>query len=252
MRNLWQLLGLFAISLLSSCLDGREEYWINRDGSGRLEARYMLPSVAVANMGGEAAMRSKIEAFFANQKNVNVQHLAIKNESGSVFLEINVAFSRASDFVALLNGGKDDTTKKKPDALDLLLGTMKAQRDGLNVALQRDVDMRELFAESPFPLQDQHTRNRDLEYIIHLPVKVQKSNAHEVTDDGKTLRWSFPLALALKEPLHVELYAPIPFPYWFYALLIAFSLCVIFWIWKKCRKPSKKRSSREVSPESAA
>jgi len=236
MRNFWLLLGLLTILLYSSCLDGREEYWINRDGSGSMEARYMLPSVAISSLGGEAAMRAKIEAYFANQPNVKMTHLAINRKSGSVFLEINVAFSRASDFVALLNGGETDGTNQKPDALDMLLGKMNAERSGLDVALKRNVDIRELFADSPFPLNEKQTKNHNLEYIIHLPVKGKASNAHEVTNDGKTLRWSFPLGQALNEPLHIDLLAPIPIPYWLYGVVVTIALCLIAWIWKKRKK----------------
>lgn len=238
MHHLWRLVGLIIVAMLSSCLDGHEEYWINRDSSGRLEARYLLPSVAIANMGGEAAMRTKIENYFAGQKTVSMKHLSLSNQQGSVILDIKVEFTQASDFIALLNGGAGDTTDVEPDALDMLLGKMTANREGLSIAIQRDVDIRKLFPQGLFKLTGEQTRDRNLEYIIHLPVIPHTSNAHEITDGGKTLRWNYPLSQALQEPLFLKVLAPIPIPSWIFGI-IALLLCGgFFWIWRKTKKRS--------------
>ena len=50
---------LFGISgglclALASCIEGEEQIWLNADGSGRVEARYKMPS-AVAKRIGEPA-----------------------------------------------------------------------------------------------------------------------------------------------------------------------------------------------------
>ena len=40
-----------AILLLVSCIDGDEELWLEKDGSGRLEATYKMPGAIMARFG---------------------------------------------------------------------------------------------------------------------------------------------------------------------------------------------------------
>ena len=60
-RAIVRLLACFAAPLLASCIDGREEVWVNADGSGRADVSYSLPVAAARFQGGEAGVRRKIE-----------------------------------------------------------------------------------------------------------------------------------------------------------------------------------------------
>ena len=37
--------------VLSGCIEGEEEIWLNPDGSGRIEARYKMPSAVAKRIG---------------------------------------------------------------------------------------------------------------------------------------------------------------------------------------------------------
>lgn len=198
----------------------------------------MLPAIAINKMGGMDALRSKIQSFFTDQGKVTMTHLEVTSKNESVFLDIKITFQNAADIVDLLSGSKsNNASSTAPDTIDQLLGVMQAKRAGLGVAVERNVDLRQLFPGGILSPNSSQVRDRHLEYVIHLPIKPHQSNAHKLADDGKTLEWKFPLAQALKEPLHLEVTAPIPIPHWLIALpILIFLFIVVVFFLKKSRK----------------
>ena len=60
-----RVLALAAACLLTACIDGHEEIWIHRDGSGRADIRYSLPAAAATFHGGEDGVRKMLGDFLA-------------------------------------------------------------------------------------------------------------------------------------------------------------------------------------------
>ncbi len=232
------LTALLCLCLLS-CIEGKEEVWVEADGSSRIEMEYILPVAARRQIVGSFQHLKKIadEIDGANLEEPSVEYI----EGNQIRLFAKMSFDdpfAGRDFQERLLASESGNAK--PSTAGALVGRMDAKFDSGAASLKRTI-----FTSSLFPLKNTTPsvaeRNRKilkgakLDYVVHLPNAPLSSNAMSTDDEGKTLKWSFLLADYLdKDPTLEMLWRPkIPWWLWLSAGLIL--TLTIFVAWKFLR-----------------
>jgi hypothetical protein len=205
-----RFLALTAAGLLSSCIDGREEIWLEATGSGRANVTYSIPAAATRLYGGEAGIRRMIEEFLKNSAAISSSSCAVTTKGDRLEIEVEARFDSALDLKNISTGS---AIKKLPPAANGLTGEIQAEVRGLSVDFARTVRLGDSLPGSQF-IPASQLAGRHLTYIIHLPKAATDSNASRTENSGHTLIWEFPLSEALQGPITIRLAAPIPIPGW--------------------------------------
>jgi len=224
MKHLLSLIALAAVCMtLNSCLDGKEEYWFDANGSGRIESEYRLPGFAIASMGGEAELRSKIEAFFEKEASITLVKLDIISQGAQTILQVEAQFDSIKDFANLFERKPPLEGEAKagdlPEPLRNLLGDFDIKRQGLAIHFDRSITPSKLFGQGLLAPTANQLKGHNLQYIMHLPTLPTVHNAHQVSNEGKTLVWNFALQDAMKQPIKTNFRTPIPLPWWIWPTL---------------------------------
>lgn len=231
--------------LLNSCLNGEEEFWFERDGSGRLEAEYQLPAFALATMGGEDELRATIEGFFAKEPGVTLDSFALEKRGAQVVMTIRARFTSVMELSSLLKNSGAGGEDALPGPMVELLGKIKVARQGMSVDFQRRIDPKGIFGGGLLAPGEKQLAGYHLQYTMHLPTKAETSNAHEVRDDGQTLVWRYALADAMKAPVETNFVTPIPIPWWAYlvvAVVVIFSAWLLRFVFRMVRPKLQPKS----------
>lgn len=229
--------------LLGSCLSGREEFWFERDGSGRLQAEYRLPTFAISSLGGGEKLRKTVADYFAMEPGVVLETFSIEKNGSESRLRLSAKFDSVLQLAELLDHSahqNDSSGPSLPDPMVKLLGDVNVHRSGTNVDFKRRIDPREVFAGGLVTPTAKQMQGYQLEYIMHLPTRVSQSNAHQILDDGHTLVWSYELADSMNHPIQTNFAAPIPIPSWVW-LMLGILTAVTAWLvrgWFTRRTPS--------------
>lgn len=209
-RLLERLLVLSFVVLLASCIDGHEEYWLNRNGSGAAEATYDIPASAVDLGGGEEELRRGLDNWFAGTPAVRREAFELTRTGDRVRIHLRVAFDSALD---LLDLSKPEKTRSMPSSFSHLAGVFDFRLKGREFELTRTVSPAKALMGGLF-LSRRETESRKLVYIVHLPEAPLESNATRTEDGGKTLVWDYTLQESLRQPLVTRFKAKIPIPVW--------------------------------------
>ncbi len=208
MRHLVVLLGIL---LFSSCFEVREEVWIHRDGSGRLEIDLTVPARAIALAGGEAELRRSVDAWFAANPQVVLENFALRPSGSDGDRTISLAASAPSlpDLVEL---PADSTSEGAIPSVEHIAGTFNVNVSPTGIDFHRRIDLGDAFGLAAFAISPAQRRERKLEYTVHLPTASTSHNADEVLDGGRTLIWRRNLGQALTGPVEMRFQAPLPYP----------------------------------------
>ncbi|MES2438758.1 MAG: hypothetical protein V4584_06820 [Verrucomicrobiota bacterium] len=209
-RHSLRLLAVLATALLVSCIDCHEEIWLNADGSGRADVRYSLPAAAARFQGGEAGVRRMIEEFLNHSAAVHSSSCEVSTEGDRLKIRVRASFDSALDLKEIAKG---DPLTKLPSSANNLAGTVKVGMSGRTVDFSRTITAGGALPGAVF-LPTSQFKDRNLTYIIHLPVPPEESNATRTEDGGRTLVWDFPLAQAIRTPVTTRFRAKIPIPGW--------------------------------------
>jgi hypothetical protein len=244
MKRLLSFIALVAVSmLLNSCLDGKEEYWFEANGSGRIQSEYRLPGFAIASMGGEPELRNKIEAFFEKEPSITLTKLDIAAQGAQTILHVEAQFDSIRDFAKLFESKAAVTGEAKaddlPEPLQNLLGDFDIKRQGLAVHFDRSITPSKLFGQGLLAPSAKQLDGHQLQYIMHLPTLPTEHNAHQVSNEGKTLVWNFALKDAMKQPIKTNFRTPIPLPWWIWPLL-AVIIFACSWLLRRLLAIGKK------------
>ncbi|MBC8126713.1 MAG: hypothetical protein H8M99_06160, partial [Gloeobacteraceae cyanobacterium ES-bin-144] len=85
------------VCTLSSCFDGREEFWINSNSSGRAEITYSIPLAAIRANGGEQATRTMILESLQSIPAISSPTCELISREGRSTLIIKFSFDSALD-----------------------------------------------------------------------------------------------------------------------------------------------------------
>jgi len=231
-RHMIRIFLLAAAGLLASCIDGREEYWLEADGGGRAEIAYTLPAAAVQLQGGESAIRTMIAAFLKEAPGIRADSQQVVTEGNQTHIRLGFAFDSALDLMDYSKSGR------LPAAAAHLTGNVSAAIRGTTLDFSRTITpAKALPGFSLLPAAQ--LAERRLTYIMHLPAAAGYSNASRVKNSGRTLVWEFPLKAALQSPPVTRFKMPLPIPWHFVAgiaLPISLAGGVVFLRLRKTRK----------------
>jgi hypothetical protein len=208
LKTIARILIAACAALLSSCIDGREEYWLRADGGGRAEITYILPAAAASVHGGESGIREMIAAFLRDTPQITASSCEVATEGNRVRVKISVAFDSALAMKDALSGA---AIKSLPSAASLLAGEVTADLHGQTLDFTRKINPSKAIPGAAFLPASQFEGHR-LTYIMHLPDVPTESNATRTEDAGRTLIWDIPLARAVKSPpvTRFKILVPIP------------------------------------------
>jgi hypothetical protein len=196
-------------ALLSSCINGREEIWLNADGSGRADLFYDVPAAAARFQGGAAGIDKLIGSLI--EKLPDHSH-EITQQDDRLKVRVKVSFKSPEELTSLTSSVSG---RKVPSSLEHLGGIFEVKQDLLDVDFTRTISPAKALPVAFIPRSE--FENRKLTYIVHLPVRAVETNADRVENGGRTLTWEQPLAAAIREPIVVHFKAKIPLPAWLIA-----------------------------------
>ena len=147
------------------------------------------------------------------------------------------------DLVPDEESGEGGESSKSAQILDALLGELAFSREGMNAHVVREVDLA--------PLLDKYLGDRgpamlgdsEFRYAVHFPQAVKSSNAHEVSNEGKTLKWRYRLSECKDKPMKLSMVTPIPLPWWVYVVLGLVALLILCVAWLVLKKLKTKAKS---------
>ena len=212
LRYISRILAPAVAVLLVSCIDGREEIWINADGSGRADITYDLPSAAAGFQGDEDGVRKMLGDFLANTPALRNPTFEVSTHNGRLKIHVQASFDSALELKDL---SKSSSMDKLPSSAAGLTGYTAVNVNGLTVDFSRTIDAGSALPGSFFMPASQF-EGRGLSYIIHLPAPAIESDATRTEDEGRTLIWDFPLTQAIKGPVTTRFKAKVPVPVWIY------------------------------------
>lgn len=215
----WILL-LAVAGSLTSCLDVREEYWLEGNGGGRGDVTYSISAVAARLYGGEPGIRRMLDGFLADTPAITSANYQVVTEGACLRVRLRFGFAAARDLEKLASGA---ALKHFPGAASFLLGSVRLDLRGTTVDFRREIFPAKAMPEAAF-LPSSRLAGHRLTYIMHLPVAASESNATTRLDEGRTLVWETPLDQALKAPVVTRFKTRIPLPW---GILLAGGLALL-------------------------
>jgi hypothetical protein len=220
-RLIFRILTVITACLLVSCIDGREEIWLNADGSGRADVSYSLPATAAKFQGGEAGVRRLIGDFLKNTPAIATSSHEVLTDQDRLKIHVQATFNSALDLKEISKG---TSLEKLPSSASYLAGDITVDVHGRTVDFSRTIAPGKALPGAIF-LPVSQFKDRYLTYIIHLPEAATESNATRVEDAGRTLVWDYPLAAAIQNPFTLRFKAKIPIPPW-----VVVSVAAVFFL----------------------
>lgn len=203
-----RFLTLIGALLLISCIDGREEYWIHADGSGRADITYSLPAAAARFQGGASGVDKMLADFLANTPAITTSSHEVTVSDGRLSVRVTGTFDSVLELRKVSSGG---SMKKLPSSASGLTGDIKLDLAGRDVHVSRVISVGKALPGASILPASQFAGHR-LSYIVHLPIAASVSNATHSEDNGRTLVWDFPLAETVRAPVTLRFEAPVPIP----------------------------------------
>jgi len=200
--------GLAALLVLSgSCVDSREEYWIDSRGAGRAEINVSLPAAALSLLGGDAGVNGMIESFARGVQGVELSSSSVSVAEERAHVRVAFKFKSALDLADLADA---PALAELPAAARHLLGKVEVSIRGREISYHRMSTPGRAFplvALMPSSQLKGHWLT-----IMHLPAAARESNATRIENSGRTLVWETSLATVAKSPVitRFTMDAPIP------------------------------------------
>jgi hypothetical protein len=241
-----RLLALTGCFLLVACIDGREEYWLEPDGSGRALIHYEVPAAFAAGMGGIAGVEALLDQFFQQTPTLTDPTRQVTQKGDRLTVEIKTSFKSVEDLIAAVSEDSVLVPKGSNSPLEPLIGDFNVQRQGLKVDFKRTIyPARALPGSSLMP--EAQLDGRHLFYILHLPTAANESNATRTEADGRTLIWDQPFKGGAVKKLELRFKADLPFPWRLIAGAAGGLVAVVCLIAAALRRSRRKRSCGELT-----
>ena len=226
------ILLLALVLTLTSCIEGDEELWLNRNGSGRIEATYRMPPAIMNRFGGAAKLQQRLEDAIKNEPSIRIQEISNHIDGAQVVFTLKAEFDDARSFISLPKKHLRDPNKPdKPSAEESFFGKMNLRLNGLTLKFDRNVDLSSIL---PAAVQDNAAMLGDssFNFFLHLPAKPSTHNATSVSDNGTTLNWSFKLKDHVSTPMVLHTSLLLPLPWWAWSLATIVILLLAFGIFR--------------------
>ena len=240
--NFLRFLLILPVMLLCSCIEGEEEIWVKGDGSGKLVAHYRLPSLALRELGDPSDYVRAIKIIDEQEDGIEVQVITFEVKSGKAILHLEATFENALDLLELAERSESvfvEEAQADPTQLDAISGKIDVGIDGLSPTFNRAVSLGPILPsmvqKSPAMLGKSNFR-----YTIHLPADVKETNAHEVSEDQRTVTWNFLLKEYLNQPMVMSVKTSLPIPWWVLATLATLVFTIASLILKRRQRRAHK------------
>jgi len=234
LRLVSRLLVAAVCCLLASCIDGREEFWLAGDGSGRAEIRYAVPATLARGCGGEKGLSKLLDEFIRETPTLTNASRRVTCEGDSMVVDFRASFKSALDLINALSGNTALASGNLKPVVEPLIGHFDFRRNGLTVNLTRTVRPSKALPGA-FLMPASQFDGRHLVYIVHLPMVAQESNATRTEDGGRTLIWDQTLQDGLKNSVIIHFKGAVPIPWWLIAAAAA-ALAGLGWLGRKASR----------------
>jgi len=211
-RYLIRCLAVVGCVVLASCIDGREEFWLAGDGSGRALIRYTLPASLARSCGGEPGLEKILDEFIRQTPTLTNATRRVSREGERTAVEFQASFKSALDLMNAVRGDSVLASGNLKSTVPPLIGHFDFQRSGLAVELTRTVQPAQALPGA-FLMPASQFNGRRLVYILHLPMVVEASSATRTADGGRTLIWDQTLQEGLKKPVVIHFKGNVPAPW---------------------------------------
>jgi hypothetical protein len=194
--------------LLASCIDSREEFWIEADGGGRAQITCTIPAAAARIHGGDDGIRKLIADFLRATPSIKRSSHEVTTANGRTTAVVEFAFDSALDLME--TSTRESPAGLLPPAAKHFLGEMQAEWRGRSLEMTRRISPGKSLPGAAF--MPASTLEGRLVTIMHLPAPASASNATRTENSGRTLVWETPFAEAVKSPVtyHFIMDAPLP------------------------------------------
>jgi hypothetical protein len=232
-RRLILSLLCLSVFIFTSCVEGEEEIWIHENGSGRILAHYELPGRIKNSLGNPENTIRALKIIDEKEDGIEIQQITYGEKNGKIVFHLEVTFEDILDLFELVERNEQTFIEEAGSdsaQIDSIVGVIDVKLEDLTPMLKRTVNLGSLFP----PI----VKNRpgmlgpsNFKYTIHLPAKVKDSNAHSISDDGKTVTWTFLLKNHFNQPMLMTVTTELPIPWWAWAALavIVFGLAWLVW-----------------------
>lgn len=225
------LAALAVVSLsLTSCIDGREEVWLNGDGSGRAHFTYDIPATAAKFQGGIEGVMELLDSVLKDFPSATRE---VTQQGDRLKVDVRLNFASADEIARISSSASGG---KAPPSFKHLAGIFEVSRHLRTVDFTRTVSPGKALPTAFIPASE--FKDRKLTYILHLPVVPTESTADRVEDGGLTQIWEQPLTAALRKPMVIHFKAKIPIPGWLIGAVVGVVLGIagVFYVMLRRRK----------------
>ena len=225
-RTILRALVTCIMLLLVSCIDSREEFWIETNGSGRAHISYTIPASAARMHGGDDGIRKLIGDFFRATPSIKQPHHAVFTENGRTTVTVEFAFDSALD---LMRTGSSDSLDRLPAAASHFFGETKMNWSGRSLEITRNISPGKALPGAALLPSSQLVGR--LVTIMHLPAAALESNATRTENHGRTLVWETPFADAVRSPVTYRFTMGVPLPWTMLGWIMAPLALLGGWVW---------------------
>lgn len=215
------LLLVASLSLLSSCLDYREELWINGNGSGKLHATIALKSeIGVPPVDGSQPdeVENQLREIFAASDGAEVESYQTYVDGKKRIYDFTVRFSDIRKLKPAIVAGQNN--------IGAVFGDFEITRiPNGKLAVKRIVKLGEPQATTADDAESESAADTDpdlgealgkafgglvanamlsdyhLDYVTHFPTEIVSANTPNIDRENHTVTWRYSLAEASQGPL---------------------------------------------------
>jgi len=238
---------LLMLTLNSCKIDGEEEITIREDGSAHLAMRYEVPAIFLS-LEEANELVAIFDKSLGHKDHLKLITNRIDSVKGQQIIHLVFETDPEVDFDGLFDEDKEGEgggeKKKSNQLLRAIVGDVDAKVDGLSVGVTRQVNLQPLLDKYMGKRSTSMLGDYEFRYTINLPKAAEQSNAHQVLDGGKTLKWTYLLREMKEKPMVMEVVAPIPLPWWVYALvgiIGLLALALVYWVVRRVMKKIRQK-----------
>ena len=186
------------------------------------------------------------------EKHLKLLTNTVVNENGVRVITIELETDNMMELEGALAAHTPGVKPSKADTMLLaIMGNITVNFKGLSADFTREEDLASLLEGQLGKGGAGILGKSEFRYTVHLPAAVDESNAHSVENGGRTLKWRYRLSECVEKPIVLHMVAPIPLPWWIYALAIVAALLLVWGIYALIKKLKVFKKRLETSSTGA-
>ncbi|MDP0490516.1 MAG: hypothetical protein Q7Q71_05655 [Verrucomicrobiota bacterium JB023] len=245
---LLSLLACLATLTLCSCIEGEEEIRVHADGSGRATYRLEAPNLLFKRIGNLDDILERARDYSTNSDNLTIHSLNAQTRGARTTVEVDLSFGNLRKVDGFLSSFRDPEDPATKSEIEIIIGEIDMDISFPTYSYYREIDLSPLLTDGALPIGGKAMLGDSaINYTMHLPAAPTHHDADSVSPDGRTLRWSFPVAEMASGPVSMSFEAPLPLP-WRKIFLLVISVLLLLCLLPFIRKKKLKTSRPHVRP----